>query len=247
MSIESILDKELKAYAKINRQDIEKFRRSSPEDLKYYAIQNGKIIGNGKLLPLLIKIQETFSLPDVEFLYYEGDLINPPKKVLNHRFPILAPSKSKDNSRVCILPSKALKFEKDPLEWQKRDFKISIEDPKITEYIKNHPDLITPFLASNKYQLLTNPDHLSNSLIFFVDGEKTIWPSLFLKPWVHYIPVQKDLSNLMYQLGWALSHDKVAERIAKDGATFIEENLNEKLLYTYAYQLLCRLSVLERE
>jgi len=247
INIEPILDKELKAYSKINRQDIEKFRRSSPEDLKYYAIQNGKVIGNGKLLPLLNALKENFSLPNVEFLYYEGELPNPPKKMLSKKFPILAASKSKDNSRVCILPFKVLKFEKDPLEWQKRDFKISVEDPKITPYIKNHPDLITSFLASNKYQLLTNPDHLSNSLIFFVDKEKTIWPSLFLEPWVHYIPVQKNLSDLMYQVGWALSHDKVAERIAKDGATFIEENLNEKLLYTYAYELLCRLSVLEGE
>jgi hypothetical protein len=44
------------------------------------------------------------------------------------------------------------------------------------------------------------------------------WFHQFLKPWVHYIPVASDLSDLEDRWKWAEAHPKEAQRIAAAGA-----------------------------
>ena len=46
-----------------------------------------------------------------------------------------------------------------------------------------------------------------------------------LKPWVHYIPVKRDLSDLPQLLQWAQQHDSEAKRIADAGVRYVESNV----------------------
>ena len=44
----------------------------------------------------------------------------------------------------------------------------------------------------------------------------------YIKPWVHYIPVQSDLSDLLEKLDWAESHPKEAQSISENATQLIK-------------------------
>ena len=46
------------------------------------------------------------------------------------------------------------------------------------------------------------------------------WFSSFIKPYIHYIPVEYDLSNLIHQIEYVRSNDDVAENISKNAVEF---------------------------
>ncbi|XP_055334150.1 LOW QUALITY PROTEIN: protein O-glucosyltransferase 2-like [Paramacrobiotus metropolitanus] len=54
-----------------------------------------------------------------------------------------------------------------------------------------------------------------------------------LQPWTHYIPVRRDLDDLVEQLQWARSHDEEAQRIAKRGSDYARENLLPVNVFCY--------------
>ncbi len=46
-----------------------------------------------------------------------------------------------------------------------------------------------------------------------------------LKPWVHFIPVRRDLSDLPQLLQWAQQHDSDAKKIADAGVRYVQNNV----------------------
>ncbi|XP_029433698.1 protein O-glucosyltransferase 1 [Rhinatrema bivittatum] len=89
---------------------------------------------------------------------------------------------------------------------------------------------------------------LCGSLVFHVGRE---WLEFFypqLKPWVHFIPVKQDLSDLRELLQFVKENDKTAQEIAERGHQFITDHLRmedvscywETLLTEYAKLLLYR-------
>ena len=46
-----------------------------------------------------------------------------------------------------------------------------------------------------------------------------------LKPYVHFIPVHSDLSNLADMLEWAQNHDAACKRIARQSTRFVQHLL----------------------
>lgn len=58
-----------------------------------------------------------------------------------------------------------------------------------------------------------------------------------LMPYVHYVPVKEDLSNLVEKLKWLISHDETAQNIAKTAKDFANEHLLPVNIYCY-YALL---------
>jgi len=59
-----------------------------------------------------------------------------------------------------------------------------------------------------------------------------------LVPYEHYVPVKADLSDLIHRIRWALEHDDQAERIAKNGRKFAQENLLPADVFCYHGRLL---------
>ncbi|KAL8586490.1 Protein O-glucosyltransferase 1 [Nucella lapillus] len=83
---------------------------------------------------------------------------------------------------------------------------------------------------------------LCSSLVFHIGDE---WLEFFypaLRPWVHYVPVSKDVSDARELLQFAMANDQVAKEIAERGRQFIWDHLRmedvscywEKLLKRYA-------------
>lgn len=58
-----------------------------------------------------------------------------------------------------------------------------------------------------------------------------------LQPWKHYIPVKKDLSDLLDKLHWAREHDGEAKKIAKAGQEFARNSLMGDDIFCYYFRL----------
>ncbi|XP_060692531.1 protein O-glucosyltransferase 1 isoform X1 [Hemiscyllium ocellatum] len=85
---------------------------------------------------------------------------------------------------------------------------------------------------------------LCGSLVFHVGDE---WLEFFypqLKPWVHYIPVNQDLSNVRELLQFVQENDDIAREIAERGHQFILEHLKMEDVSCYWKQLLMKYSKL---
>ncbi|KAJ3295306.1 Glycosyltransferase Family 90 domain containing protein [Rhizoclosmatium sp. JEL0117] len=61
----------------------------------------------------------------------------------------------------------------------------------------------------------------SNSVILLATAF-TDWYMWMLEPWVHYIPVRMDLTDLEEKLRWAKDHEKEVKEIVKRAQTFIK-------------------------
>ena len=101
---------------------------------------------------------------------------------------------------------------------------------------------------SYKYQIVldgtwtTNPGYawrlLSDCCVFKVDSAVNQWFCKGLIPWMHYIPVKTDLSDLAEKVRWARANDDKAQEIALNGRKFALENLLPHHFYDHALYLL---------
>jgi len=65
---------------------------------------------------------------------------------------------------------------------------------------------------------------LSNSVVMMQSPMFTSWAmEEMLEPWVHYIPLNRDLSNVEENMQWVLDNDKQAQRIAERGSLWIQD------------------------
>ena len=49
----------------------------------------------------------------------------------------------------------------------------------------------------------------------------------------HYVPVKKDLSDLIYIIQWCIKHDKECSKIAESAYTFYEKYLTKDGIFDY--------------
>lgn len=54
-----------------------------------------------------------------------------------------------------------------------------------------------------------------------------------MEPYVHYVPFDADLKNLVSQIEWAVQNEKTAESIAKKALTLANEYLTEEAIQCY--------------
>lgn len=81
---------------------------------------------------------------------------------------------------------------------------------------------------------------LCDSVVFHVGDD---WLEFFypaMKPWVHYIPVKQDLSDVKELLEFAQENDDVVHEIAKRGRQFIWDHLRMEDVSCYWLNLLKR-------
>ena len=65
---------------------------------------------------------------------------------------------------------------------------------------------------------------LSNSVVMMQSPMLTSWAmEEMLEPWVHYIPLNKELSNVEENMQWVLDNDEQAQRIAERASLWIQD------------------------
>ena len=81
-----------------------------------------------------------------------------------------------------------------------------------------------------------------NSVILIVESDYKLWFSHLLVPNVHYIPVSRNLDNLISQIKWCKSHDKECKKIAKNGLDFYNKYLTKEAMFDYMQNLFCNIN-----
>jgi len=86
---------------------------------------------------------------------------------------------------------------------------------------------------------------LSQSVIFKPDSKEIQWFYRDLQPYIHYIPIKSDLSDLIEKLDWAKKHDAECKQIADRAYQFAKESLMYEDVLLYFTQVLMRYAKLQ--
>lgn len=87
---------------------------------------------------------------------------------------------------------------------------------------------------------------LSNSLVLKQMTDNVQWYYGGLEPYKHFVPVKKDLSDLLDQIEWAKTHDMEAQLIAEEATQFVKDHLSPEDTALYLYLLLNEYSRLQK-
>jgi len=93
-------------------------------------------------------------------------------------------------------------------------------------------------VSGNAFTTRTKKYFASNCCVFKQECPTEEFFDCMLKPYIHYIPVKRDLSDLTDQIYWAKSNDSKAKEIADNGRNFMKENITSKKVYKYLADLL---------
>lgn len=130
-----------------------------------------------------------------------------------NRRAVLAPFLSPDSEDVDFAFSYALDIHPEAKKWVKGDLSVA----ELLQY-KYLLVLEGWGIASGLKWML-----YSNSLVFMSPPTKVSWAmEEKLVPYVHYIPLKPDLSDLQSQLEWARSHDAESHQIMLQSRHYIE-------------------------
>lgn len=80
---------------------------------------------------------------------------------------------------------------------------------------------------------------LSGSLTMKQESDEVQYFYSALKPFVHYIPIQHDMSDLVEKIEWARAHDPECRLIAENARAFALAHLMPNQVYSYFYHVLC--------
>ena len=59
------------------------------------------------------------------------------------------------------------------------------------------------------------------------------WWYVYMKPWVHYIPLEEDLSDVREKIQWARDNDEKVQEIVKNASELVAKWVNPELMYCY--------------
>jgi phosphoglycolate phosphatase-like HAD superfamily hydrolase len=82
---------------------------------------------------------------------------------------------------------------------------------------------------------------MTRTAVLLQDCDVEEWFTPYLKPFVHYIPVASDLSDLKVALKWVKDHPKEVQQIGENGRAFYEHYLtfthHDQHIYEFVYRL----------
>lgn len=130
---------------------------------------------------------------------------------------------------------------------------IQCDDPDCTDMQNSYPFKPRSALDENfkhKYLLDIDGNTFSGRFVPFLHSgslvfKATVFTEYFrdwLQPFVHFVPVELDLSDLEDKVKWALEHDREARQIALNGQKFAEEHLSDGQMGCYMHLLLIEMA-----
>lgn len=140
-------------------------------------------------------------------------------------------------------------------KWNLRPRKIQGEKYLKTIDIEKTGIKLVSFLSpleQSNYKYIINVDgHVSafrlslemnmGCVILMVESPWTIWFKPMLIPYVHYVPVKSDLSNLIQQIKWCRDNDKKCQEIVKNTQLFFDTYLQRNGIMDYMQLLFTKM------
>ena len=140
-------------------------------------------------------------------------------------------------------------------KWNVRPRKLSNNQKLQTINVESLPFGLSNYLSlteQSEYKYIIHIDgHVSafrlslelsmKSVVLLVESEWEIWYSNKLKPYIHYVPIKKDLSDLIDQIKWCKNNDEKCKNIAKNAFDFYNNFLNKNAILDYFQKTLVNL------
>lgn len=101
------------------------------------------------------------------------------------------------------------------------------------KYIINIDGHVTAFRISLEMNM--------GSVILLVKSKYSIWFMKKLRPYVHYVPIKEDLSDLLDQIRWCRSHDTECQEIVQNAKSFYSIYLSKDGILNYIQNTLVQL------
>lgn len=112
--------------------------------------------------------------------------------------------------------------------------KLSLQKQSDYKYILTLEGHVAAYRLS--YELSTK------SVILLADSKWKMWYYKFLKPYVHYVPVSNNLSDLVQQIEWCEKNDLKCEEIALNAKKFYDDFLGTRGILDFLQKQLWELS-----
>jgi len=110
-------------------------------------------------------------------------------------------------------------------------------DTKMTfKYILNIDGHVMAFRIGYELQL--------ECVILLVESNNKIWLSEFLIPYVHYVPIKSDLSDIIEIIEWCKQNDDKCLQISKNALKLYNEKLGKDNLFDYTQNKLNKFSLI---
>ncbi|MGH0182509.1 UNVERIFIED_CONTAM: hypothetical protein FKN15_009718 [Acipenser sinensis] len=175
---------------------------------------------------LLLSLTRKVKLPDVEFFVNLGDWPLVKRKPTEKLHPILSWCGSNE-TRDIVMPTYDLT--ESVLETMGRQFKMFVVIQNEYKYQINIDGTVAAYRLP--YLLAGDSVVLKQDSIYYEHFYND------LKPWEHYVPFKRDLSDLLEKIQWVKNHDEEAKKIAKAGQEFARNSLMGDTIFCYYVKL----------
>lgn len=110
---------------------------------------------------------------------------------------------------------------------------LTPEDQANYKYIVNVDGHVNAFRLSLELS--------TGSVVLLADSKYRVWYRRYLIPYVHFVPVKEDLSNLFDQIKWCKDNDQKCEEIARNALEFYNSYLTKNGILDYLQYLFFRI------
>jgi hypothetical protein len=87
---------------------------------------------------------------------------------------------------------------------------------------------------------------LSGCATFKQESDDIMWFFSLLQPWVQYIPLKRDLTDVLDKIHWARSHDAEVHQIAQNARALALAHLMPEHIVLYCAKTLLKYASLQR-
>lgn len=111
---------------------------------------------------------------------------------------------------------------------------MSLEEKSKYKYILNLDGHVSAFRLGHELSF--------GSVVLIPKSKYYLWFSHLLEPFVHYVPIKQDLSDLIEQIKWCINNDKECIKIASNALNFYKKYLEKDGVFDYMQKILNTIS-----
>lgn len=119
------------------------------------------------------------------------------------------------------------------LKLSKANF-MTLEEKAQFKYILNLDGHVSAFRLSHEFSFF--------SVVLIPKSKYYLWFSHLLEPYVHYVPIKQDLSDLIEQIKWCIANDSECKKIASNALEFYKKYLEKDGVFDYMQKILNTIS-----